>query len=31
MKYTQHGTYEVTQLLAETKENEENDQNYSIH
>ncbi|MDA1652677.1 hypothetical protein PDJ28_25365 [Bacillus cereus group sp. TH160LC] len=25
MKYTQHGTFEVTQLLAEAKENEEND------
>ncbi|MGH0635219.1 YopX family protein [Bacillus pacificus] len=24
MEYTQHGTYEVTQLLAEAKENEEN-------
>lgn len=24
MKSTQHGTFEVTQLLAEAKENEEN-------
>ncbi|WCS66609.1 hypothetical protein 0105phi72_064 [Bacillus phage 0105phi7-2] len=24
MKYTEHGTFEVTQLLAEVKENEEN-------
>ncbi|SCC54653.1 Putative uncharacterized protein [Bacillus thuringiensis] len=24
MKYTEHGTFEVTQLLAEAKENEEN-------
>ncbi|MGF9769454.1 hypothetical protein [Bacillus albus] len=23
MKYTEHGTFEVTQLLAEAKENEE--------
>ncbi|EJT21792.1 hypothetical protein U369_20270 [Bacillus anthracis 52-G] len=25
MKYTEHGTYEVTQLLAEAKETEENE------
>jgi hypothetical protein len=24
MKYTQHGTFEITKLLAEAKENEEN-------
>ncbi|SCN40846.1 Putative uncharacterized protein [Bacillus cereus] len=24
MKYTEHGTFEVTQLLAEAKETEEN-------
>ncbi|ACH42276.1 hypothetical protein IEBH_gp19 [Bacillus phage IEBH] len=24
MKYTEHGTYEITKLLAEAKETEEN-------
>jgi len=24
MKYIEHGTFEITQLLAEAKENEEN-------